>query len=311
MASRVKAKLFLLSTDTLKTTIWTQTTLRVKAGSCRSTASHLLWVIRVSLTQLLSSAKTETKLTTSTVDTIFTICLLQAEIFAISKYTDEWIYLLIVLPLKVYELNRVVSYWESCLLRTPIISLWERHANCGRLLSLFYIWGQDVAFLWRHWMRTSCRHQYVLLECVCVCVCVPHQVFVGKTWPQFLTSKPPHIFFFLPPLLPHYVLFTPLEATRLPLSSLLFHRPTLTWLQYVSLHPTAVFIIPAFACSPFRDSLFCLERQKKTVMSKTPPTSNPDGSQRFHMHQRDATHTRLRDIQLHKTVRYENIIILL
>lgn len=132
-----------------------------------------------------------------------------------------------------------------------------------------------------------------------------------KPDPNSLPANHHAFSFFLPPLLPHYVLFTPLEATRLPLSFLLFHRPTLTWLQYVSLHPTAVFIIPAFACSPFTESLFCLERQKKTVMSKTPPTSNPDGSQSFHMHQRDATHTRFWDIQLHKIVRYENIIILI
>lgn len=29
---------------------------------------------------------------------------------------------------------------------------------------------QDVAFLSPSWMRTSCRHQWMLLECVCLCV---------------------------------------------------------------------------------------------------------------------------------------------
>lgn len=123
-----------------------------------------------------------------------------------------------------------------------------------------------------------------------------------KTWPQFHTSKPPGIFFFLPPL-PHHVLFTPLEAARFPLFILLFHRPTLTWLQCVSLHPTAVFIIPAFACIPFRVCLFCLERQKKTCnVEDTPPMSNPDGSQSFHIDQRDVTHQEFKGIHSHDTV---------
>lgn len=74
-------------------------------------------------------------------------------------------------------------------------------------------------------------------------------------------------------------------------------------LQYVSPHPTAVFIIPAFACIPLRDSLLCLERQKKTVMSRTPhpPTSNPDGSHSSRTEQRDATPAKCRDFQSHKT----------
>lgn len=72
-------------------------------------------------------------------------------------------------------------------------------------------------------------------------------------------------------------------------------------LQYVSPHPTAVFIIPAFACIPLRDSLLCLERQKKTVMSRTPPTSNPDGSHSSRTEQRNATPAKFKDFQSHKT----------
>ena len=150
---------------------------------------------------------------------------------------------------------------------------------------------------------------------VCVCVCVSLS-FCGKNLTPIPTQQTAQHFLLSPPLLlPHYVLFTPLEAAQLSfplLFFLLFHRPTLTWLQYVSLHPTAVFIIPAFASIPFRERLFCLERQKKTVMWKTPPTGDPDGSQSLHMDQRCATHAKFRDIQLHKAAScYENKIIFL
>lgn len=124
------------------------------------------------------------------------------------------------------------------------------------------------------------------------------QVFVGKTWPQFLTGETAGCFFFSPCLLPHYVLFSPQTSLTLLFFFLLFHRTNLFWLQCVSLHCTAVFIIPAFACIPFRDSLLCLERQKKAVRSKTPPTSNPDGTHSFLEEQRDAT--KFRDIHLQK-----------
>lgn len=142
---------------------------------------------------------------------------------------------------------------------------------------------------------------------MCLCVCFSPRLCGKNLTPIPYQQTTRH--FLSPSLLPHYVLFTPLEAARLPPFFLLFHRPTLTWLQYVSLHPTAVFIIPASPCIPFRESLFCLERQ--TVTSKAPPTSTPDGSQSFHMYQSDATHTKCKAIQLHKILCYKNIIITL
>lgn len=39
--------------------------------------------------------------------------------------------------------------------------------------------------------------------------------------------------------------------------------------------PTAVFIVPAFACFPFGDGLFCLERRKKTVNVEDAPHPQP------------------------------------
>lgn len=129
-------------------------------------------------------------------------------------------------------------------------------------------------------------------------------MFVKSSWerpdPNSLPANRRAFSFFLPLLLPHYVLFSPQTSLTPLFFFLLFHRPNLFWLQCVSLHRTAMFIIPAFACIPFRDSLLCLERQKKTVRSKTPPTSSPDGTHSFHEEQRDATHTKFRDIQLHK-----------
>lgn len=167
---------------------------------------------------------------------------------------------------------------------------------------------QDVAFLWQRWMRTSCRHWCVLIVCVCLCVSL---VLTKSFWeipdPNSLLAKQKysfllsHSFFFLLVDLffpPYYVLFTPLEVAWLALFFLVFQRPTLTRSQHVFLHPTAVFIIPAFACIPHTESLFCLERQKKTVMSTAPPTSSPDGRQCLHMHLKDGTHKDFRDIQL-------------
>lgn len=137
-------------------------------------------------------------------------------------------------------------------------------------------------------------------------VCVFLKAFCGKNLtpiPHQQTAPRSLFFFFFlfPPSLPHYVLFTPLEAARLspsppppPRLFLLFRRPALTWLQHASLHPTAVFILPAFARIPLRESSLCLERRKKTVMSRTPPAGGPDGSQRFRTEQRDATHSKFR-----------------
>lgn len=132
-------------------------------------------------------------------------------------------------------------------------------------------------------MRTSCRRQCVLVGWVCVCVCYFSPSLCGKKLtpiPHQQTSlhspSPP----LLPsPLPPHYVLFTPLEAARLPVLLLLFHRAMLTWPQCVPPRPGAVFIIPAFACLPFRETLLCLERQRKTVVSKKrrlPPATQMD-----------------------------------
>ena len=112
-------------------------------------------------------------------------------------------------------------------------------------------------------------------------VCVCSSSLCGKNLTPIPYQQTAQHFLFFPPPVFFLIMFCllPLKQPRLPHFFLLFRRPTLTWLQYVSLHPTAVFIIPAFACIPFRKRLFCLERQKKTVMSRTPPTGNPDGSQ--------------------------------
>lgn len=157
---------------------------------------------------------------------------------------------------------------------------------------------QDVGLFRLRRMRTSWGHQCVPFESTCVCF---SRLFVGKTWPRFLTSKPPCALslFFFPPSLIMFCLLPSKQPDSLSFPPpaqlfLLFRRPALTWLQHASLHPTAVFIIPAFAWIPLRESSLCLERRKKTVMSRTPPASGPDGSQRFRMEQRDATHSKFR-----------------
>ena len=188
---------------------------------------------------------------------------------------------------------------ERDLVCSPVVWLWERRANRGRLLQLFYIWDRMLL--------CSDGAEWEPAADVNVCrlnlrVCVSSRLFVGKTWPQFLASKPPcalSFFFSLPPFLIMFCLLPSKQPDSLlplppPRLFLLFCRPALTWLQHASLHPTAVFIIPAFAWIPLRESSLCLERQKKTVMSRTPPAGSPDGSQRFHMEQRDATHSKCR-----------------
>lgn len=139
---------------------------------------------------------------------------------------------------------------------------------------------QDVAFLWRSKMRTSCRHQCALIECVFVWVSLSQQVFVGKTWPQFLTSNaefsltPPN------PTSPSSLCFvySPWSCPNPAPPHLLFpslspflHRPTLTCLLHVPLHPAGLFIIPTFACIPLTEILFCLDRRRKTVRRWHPP----------------------------------------
>lgn len=124
---------------------------------------------------------------------------------------------------------------------------------------------------------------------------------MGKTWPQFRGSRLPGIFFFSPFI--SFIMFclVPSKQPDSPVSLYSSSDSMCPGLQYVSPHPTAVFIIPAFACIPLRDSLLCLERQKKTVMSRTPPTSSPDGSHSSSTEQRDATPAKFRDFQSHKT----------
>lgn len=140
--------------------------------------------------------------------------------------------------------------------------------------------------------RTSCRQQCGLLAFA----------FLKTSWerhdPNFLPANHREFFHSPPFRLPCNVLFIPLEAAKLSCFFLLFHIPGLSRLQYASPHPTAVFIIPVLACFHFRE--LCLERQKKTATLRTPPTSNPDGSHSFQMEQRDATHAKLRDVQLLK-----------
>lgn len=82
---------------------------------------------------------------------------------------------------------------ELCLICAPIIWLWERHANCDRLLELFYILDRMLLFFdGSEWEPAA----DINVCCYNVCVCV---FLVGKTWPQFLTSKPLSVFFFFLP----------------------------------------------------------------------------------------------------------------
>lgn len=99
-------------------------------------------------------------------------------------------------------------------------------------------------------------------------------VYLTKSlWEKPDPNSLPAFSFFLP-LLPHYVLFTPLEAAQLPVF-LLFHRPTLTWLQYVSLHPTAGVYHPSICLDFLQRELVWFGKAKENSDVEDTPHQHP------------------------------------
>lgn len=144
---------------------------------------------------------------------------------------------------------------------------------------------QDVAFLWQHWMRTRCRHQCVLFECL-----------LKSLWEKpDLNSVPanhPAFSFFSPLFLIMFCLL-PLKQPDSPFS---FYSSTDPLWPGCNMCPCILLLclssqhLPVF---PSESACFVWRGKRKHVMLKTPPTSNPDGSQSFHIDQRDVTHAKI------------------
>lgn len=125
-------------------------------------------------------------------------------------------------------------------------------------------------------MRTSCGRQCVPFESTCVCF---FKAFCGKNLtpiPRQQTALRSLLFFF-PPSLPHYVLFTPLEAARLspsPPSS-----PTLSTLLQASSDLAAACVPTSYRCvyhpcvclnSPPRELALFGEAKENSNVEDTP-----------------------------------------
>lgn len=128
----------------------------------------------------------------------------------------------------------------------------------GQTLILVLLLRQDVARLRRPGMRTSCT-----------VLCASQQAD-----PNSLPANRPAFSSLYPPLLPHCVLFTPPH----PLPSTLSQNHSDLAATCVPASYRCVYH-PSICLSSFqREGLFCLEGQKKTLTSKTPPPpQNPHG----------------------------------
>lgn len=179
---------FILSTHSMRLlesmcNLWTQTTERVEAGSCRSTVSDLFWVMHFNLPQLLHVCldwdQTQHEYFRLNIYNLFTpiIC---------HQQTHGWLDLSSGFASSQSERKKRILRRLKRIVSRMLTSNLAVRAPC-QLWQTFIIvlhQRQDVAFLWQPWMRTRCRHQCVLFESVCACL--SHQVFVGKN----LTSIP-------------------------------------------------------------------------------------------------------------------------